>query len=73
LDDSLHRPPLAPTERAGFNDLYPITDSANTLSIVRHVLFGAPQYLAIEAVASRSPHLYHDGLVHLVADNDPYQ
>jgi hypothetical protein len=73
VDDSLHRPPLAPTKRAGFNDLYPITNSANTLFIVRHVLFGAPQYLAIEPVASRSPNLHHHGLAHLIADNDPYQ
>src|SRR5262249_50905954 len=70
FDDLFHVPPLPLRERAGLLDDHPIADTDVRTLVVREELARPPDVLLIAGVLGQVLDPDHDGLVHLVRDND---
>src|SRR6266536_2492560 len=70
LFEDLHDPPaLGGGQRPGLHEQHPVADAARVLLVVRLQLAGTAHHLAVQRVLDPVLDLDHDGLVHLVADD----
>src|SRR4051794_15500875 len=69
LEDLQHAPALRGRQRPGLHDQHPVAHAALVLLVVDLELRGAPQDLAVQRVLDPVLDRDHDGLVHLVADD----
>src|SRR5512140_1130342 len=70
LHDRSHPPALVLAERTGLGDHDAIADRAAVLLVVRLILRAALHVLLVHRVLHQPLDDDHDGLVHLVADDD---
>src|SRR5690349_689340 len=71
LEDLHHAPALGRAEGAGLHDQDTVTDAAVVLLVVGLQLAGTAEHLAVQRVLDAVLDGDHDGLVHLVADDQP--
>src|SRR5690606_18443720 len=69
FEDLHHAPALGGRKRPGLHDQHPVTDAALVLLVVSLELVVAAHDLAVEGVLDTVLDSDHDGLVHLVADD----
>src|SRR5580693_8631576 len=69
LEDLGYPPALSRGQRPGLHQQHPVTDAAGVGGVVRLVLLGTAQNLAVLGVLDVVLNLDDDGLVHLVADH----
>src|SRR3984885_2122285 len=69
LQDLRHPPALGRGQRPGLHQQDPVADAALVRAVVRLVLLGTADDLAVLGVLDPVLDLDHDGLVHLVADH----
>src|ERR1700709_91357 len=69
LDDLHHAPALGSAERASFHQEHTVADSTGVGFVVCLEPGGPTQHLAVERVLDAVLDRDHDGLVHLVADD----
>src|SRR5205085_7216521 len=70
LHDRSYPPALVLAERTGLGDHDPVADRAAILLVVRLILGAALHVLLVHRVLHQPRDDDHDGLVHLVADDD---
>src|SRR5579859_1089055 len=70
LEDPSHAPPLGGRQRPGLHQQYTVADAALVLLVVRLVLLGTAEDLAVLGVLNTVFHRDHDRLIHLVADHE---
>src|SRR5438477_3541723 len=71
LFEDLHdAPALGGRQRTGLHEQHPVADAARVLLVVRLQLAGTAQHLAVQRVLDPVLDRHHDGLVHLVADDE---
>src|SRR5580704_2440536 len=72
LEDLGYPPALGRGQRPGLHQQHTIADAAGVLGVVRLVLLGTAQNLAVLGVLDVVLDLDNDGLVHLVADHQAF-
>src|SRR3954471_6683734 len=72
LDDLHHAPALGRAERAGLHQEHTVADSTGVGLVVCLEPGGTTQHLAVERVLDAVLDRDHDGLVHLVADDQAF-
>src|ERR1700691_85675 len=70
LEDLGNPPALGRRQRPGLHQQHTVTDAAGVGGVVRLVLLGTAQHLAVLGVLNVVLDLDNDGLVHLVADHE---
>src|SRR4029077_10542702 len=72
LEDLGYPPALSRGQRPGLHQQHTIADAAGVLGVVRLVLLGTAQHLAVLGVLDVVLDLDDNGLVHLVADHETF-
>src|SRR6516165_9419822 len=72
LEDLGYPPALGRGQRPGLHQQHTVAHAAGVVGVVRLVLLGTAQHLAVLGVLDVVLDLDNDGLVHLVADHEPF-